>query len=87
MLRLDCWSFTSLHVVEILSALVFSVRIILVNVHLSWLNWFHFVILVGSPLVILIGYMNFLLLFLDLIRMSLSRVPFLAQLDSGILHL
>ena len=37
----------------------------LVEVHLNWLNWFHFVILKGGLLVILINCMIFLSLFLD----------------------
>ena len=32
----------------------FSVGITLVHVHLNWLNWFHFLILEGGLLVILI---------------------------------
>ena len=35
-------------------------QITLVNVHLNWLNWFHFLILKGRLLVILIGCMIFL---------------------------
>ena len=38
----------------------------------------------GGLLVILIDYMIFLSPFLDITRMSMSTVPFLAQLDSGI---
>ena len=54
--------------------LVFSIGITLVDVHLNWLNWFHFLILVGGQLVIL-----------DVIRISMSTtVSFLAQLDSGL---
>ena len=53
----------------------------LVDIHMSWLNWFSFIILGGSPLVIVIVYMNFMSLFLDLIRMFLSKVSFLARLD------
>ena len=34
-----------------------------------------------------IGYLIFLLPFLDVIRMSMSTISFLAQLDSGILYL
>ena len=48
------------------------------------MNWYHFILLVAGPLVILIGYMTFLSPFLDVIRMSIS---FLAHLDSGILSL
>ena len=67
--------------------LVFSIGIILVDVHLNWLNWFHFLILEGDLLVILIDCMIFLSPFLDVTRMSMSTVSFLAQLDSGILCL
>ena len=52
-----------------------------------WLNWFHFLFLGGGLLVILIDCMIFLSPFLDVTRMSMSTVPFLAQLDSGILGL
>ena len=42
-------------------------------------------ILVESLLVILIDYMIFLSPFLDVIRMSISKISFLALLNSGIL--
>ena len=54
---------------------------------LNWLNWFHFLILKGGLLVILIDCMIFLSPFLDVTRMSMSTVSFLAQLGSGILCL
>ena len=50
-----------------------------------WLNWFHFLILEGSLLVILIDCIIFLSPFPDVTRMSMSKVSFLAQADSGIL--
>ena len=59
----------------------------LVDVHLNLLNSFHFLILEGVILVILINCMIFLSPFLDVTRMSMSAVSFLAQLDSGILCL
>ena len=59
----------------------------LVDVHLNLLNCFHFLILEGVILVILINCMIFLSPFLDVTRMSMSAVSFLAQLDSGILCL
>ena len=62
-------------------------RYYLVDVHLNWLNWFHFLILEGGLLVILIDCMIFLSPFLDVTRMSMSTVSFLTQLDSGILCL
>ena len=48
---------------------------------------FHFLILEGDLLVILIDCMIFLSPFLDVTRMSMSTVSFLAQLDAGILCL
>ena len=57
----------------------------LVGVHLNWLNWFHFLVLEGGLLVILIDGMIFLSPFLDVPRMSISTVSLLAQLDPGIL--
>ena len=48
------------------------------------LNWSHFLLLEVGLLVILIDCMIFLSPFLDVTRMSMSTVPFLAQLDSGI---
>ena len=59
----------------------------LVGVHLNWLNWFHFLVLEGGLLVILIDGMIFLSPFLDVPRMSISTVSLLAQLDPGILCL
>ena len=50
-------------------------------------HWFLFLILEGDLLVILIDCMIFLSPFLDVTRMSMSTVSFLAQLDSGILCL
>ena len=55
--------------------------------HLNWLNWFHFLILEGGLLIILIDCMIFLSPFLDVARISMSTVSFLAQLGSGILYL
>ena len=57
-------------------------RYTLVDVHLNWLNCFHFLILEGDLLVNLIDCMIFLSPFLDVTRMSMSIVSFLAQLDS-----
>ena len=64
-----------------------SIGITLVDVHLNLLNWFHFLILEGVLLTILIDYMIFLSPFLDATRISMPAVSFLAQLDSGILCL
>ena len=51
----------------------------------NWLSWFHFLFLEGGLLVILKDCMIFLSPFLDVTRMSMSTVSFLAQLNSGIL--
>ena len=59
----------------------------MVDAHLNWLNWFHFLILEGGLLVILIDRMIFLSPFLDGTGMSMSIVSFLTQLDFGILCL
>ena len=69
------------------SAQVFFVCITQVDVRLNWLNWFRFLILVGVPLVTLIDCMIFRSPFPDVIRMSMSTVFSLSQLDSGILCL
>ena len=52
---------------------------------MNLLKLFHFLVLMGSPLIVLIGYLIFLSPFPDVIRMSVSTVSFLAQLGSGIL--
>ena len=44
------------------------IGITLVDVHLNWLNWFNFLILLGGLLVIPINYTTFLLPFLDVTR-------------------
>ena len=67
--------------------LIIDMQATLVDVHLNWLNWFPFLILVAGPLVILIGCMIFLSPFLYVIRISTSTVSFLTLLDSGILCL
>ena len=59
--------------------------ITLVDVHLNWLNWFHFLIPEGGLLVILIDCMIFPSTLPDVTRMSMSTFSFLAQLDPGIL--
>ena len=70
-------------IVKIYPAKVFSIGITLVDVHLNWLNWFYFLILKRCLLVILIDQI-FLPPFLDVTRINMSTVSFLAQLDSGI---
>ena len=57
----------------------------LVDVHLERLNWLHFILLEGGPLVILINSMFFLSPSLKVSRMSLSKVSFFALLNSRIL--
>ena len=71
-------------VLNLLKSQVFSIVITLVDVHLNWLNWFHFLILRGL-LVILKDCIISLSPFLDVTRMSMSTVSFLVQLNSGIL--
>ena len=62
-------------------------RYYFVRCSLNWLNSFLFLILEGDLLNILIECMIFLSPFLDVTRMPMSTVSFLAQLDSGILCL
>ena len=63
------------------------IGITLIDVHLNRLNWFHFLILEGSILVILKDCMILLSTVLEVTRMFMSTDSFLAQLDSGILCL
>ena len=58
--------------------------ITLVDVHLNWLNWFHFLILEGGLLVFLIDCIIFLPPFLEDTRISMSTISFLWQLVSFI---
>ena len=67
-----CWNVASLSLVDVLQ---------------NWLNWFHFFFLEVGLLVIMIDCMIFLSPFLDVRRISMSTVSFLAMLDSGILCL
>ena len=57
---------------------VFFTGITVVDVDLNWLNWFHFLILEIGLLIILIDCMIFPSTFLDVKRMSISTVSFLA---------
>ena len=59
----------------------------MVDVLQNWLNWFHFLFLEGGLLVILIDCMIFLSPFLDVTRMSMSTVSFLAQLGPEMLSI
>ena len=74
-------------IVEMEPVYVFSLGITLVDVRLNWPIWFHFHIVEGGLLVILIDCMIFLSPLLDVTRMSMSAVSFLVQLNSGILCL
>ena len=73
-----CWPFTSCFPWTLGSLWKCG---ILVDVLQNWLNWSHFLFLKESLLVILIDYMIFLPLFLDVSRRSMSTISFLAQLD------
>ena len=53
-------------------------RYYLVDVHLNWLNLFHFLILVAGPLLLLIVCIIFLPPFLGVIRMFMSTVSSIA---------
>ena len=63
---------------------LFSIGITLVDVFLNWLNWFHFLFLEGGLLVILGDCIILVSPFLDVTRMSMSTVSFLAQPDPEI---
>ena len=63
------------------------VGITLVDILQNWLNWFHFLFLKGGLLPILIDCMIFQSSFQEGIRMSMSTVSLLAQLDSEIFYL
>ena len=56
-----------------------SINVSLVDAHLNWLNWFHFLILKGALRIILIYFMMFLSPFLDFTRISDLAVSFLAH--------
>ena len=77
----DCWLFTCSFSWTLGSLWK---CIILVGFLQNWLNWSYFLFLKECWLVILRDYMIFLSLFLDVSRMSMSAISFLAQLDSGI---
>ena len=63
------------------ASLSLLIGITLVDIHLNWLNWFNFLILVAGALVTLTDCMIFLSLFLDVRRVPVSTVSFLIQLD------
>ena len=78
-----------LHMLTLLNPclITFSIAITLVDIHLNWLNWFHLLFLEGGLLVIQIHCIIFLSPFLNVTRMSMPTVFFLALQDSGILWL
>ena len=53
------------------ASLSFFLGITLVDVHLNWLNWFHFLTLEGCLFVVLIDCMIYLSALLDITRMSM----------------
>ena len=55
-----------------------------VSVHLNWLKWTLFLILVEGLSIILMGYAILVSPFLGVIKLSLSAVSYLAQPDSKI---
>ena len=52
------------------------------DIHLNWLNWFHFLVFEGALFIVLIYCIIFLSPFLDAVRMSMWTVSFLVHLDS-----
>ena len=64
-----------------------SIGVTLVDVLQKCLTWFHFPFFKGGLLVTLIDCMVFLSTFLDVTRISMSTLFFLAELYSGILCL
>ena len=67
-----CWNVASL-------SLFYGIT--LVDFHLNWLSWFHFLIFGGDLHVILIDCLIFLSPFIDVTRMPMSTVSLLAQLE------
>ena len=85
----NCWPFTccfswTLGSLLKYSQLKSSVGITFVDVHMNWLNWFHFVILEGGLLVILYKLHDFSVTIPKCTKMSMPTVSSLAQLDYGI---
>ena len=72
-------------IVKMWPVYIFSIGTTLVDVVQNWLNWFHFLFLEGGLLIVLIYCIIFLSQFLDVTKMSMPTVSFLAQLDPGIL--
>ena len=65
----------------------FSIGITLIDVHLNWLNWFHFLFLEGGLLFILLDFMIFFVTIARCYKDVYISNSFLAQLDSGTLCL
>ena len=85
----NCWPFTcclswTLGSSLKCSRLKSSVGITFVDVHMNWLNWFHFVILEGGLLVILYKLHDFSVIIPKCTKMSMPTVSSLALLGSGI---
>ena len=67
------------------ASLSFFIGVTLVDVHLNWLNRSHFYILKRGLVIILKDCIISLSAFVDVTRMSIPTVSFLAQLNSWIL--
>ena len=67
--------------------LLYCSNAVMENVHLVWLNWFPYLVLVEGFVVILKDCMVFLSPLLDDIRMSIPTVSFIVQLYPEILCL
>ena len=68
-----------------MSVRLYAIGITLVDALQNWFSWFHFLFFEGGLL--LADCIIFLSPFLDVARMYMSTVSFLAQLDPGILCL
>ena len=80
---LDCWPFTCClpwiisSLTECSQLRLIYIDITLVDGHLNWLNWFHFLFLVGGLLIVLIDSTILMSPFRDVIKMSMATVSFL----------
>ena len=57
----------------------------MVDVHLNWLDWFHFLIVVGSLTVIVIDWVVYLSPFLRCCEDVYVNIFFVVQLHNGII--
>ena len=57
----------------------------MVDVHLNWLDWFHFLIVVGSLTVIVIDWVVYLSPFLRCYEDVYVNIFFVIQLHNGII--